>query len=303
MKKRRGFTLVELLVVMAIIAILATIVVPNVASYIRRGRATRALAEIKGIELALTKMMADADRGNLNHLFNPNGVRAAIGYEDQQIEQQQENEPFKCYMTADQFRAVQQLYTNTFYALLRQGRATLNDSYGGVNFADVLNSDVVKKLGVNYLELEFDPWGQMYQIFPGPWPSSRRLNSTDELRVNPNIHRRYILSEGQQGLPGTKRGGRNDGLDFEIYDADADMYITVSYPAPLDKTAFIYSTGANLISGQMVYRPYILGSDDLPYYDLDNPLNNFVSQEEALTGGGDDINNWDQGRSWERFYN
>ncbi|HRI89097.1 MAG TPA: prepilin-type N-terminal cleavage/methylation domain-containing protein, partial [Candidatus Hydrogenedentes bacterium] len=62
MKSKLGFTLVELLVVIAIIAILAGIVIPNVPKYINKARATRAQAEIKGIDLALTKMLTDVGR-------------------------------------------------------------------------------------------------------------------------------------------------------------------------------------------------------------------------------------------------
>lgn len=56
----KGFTLVELLVVMAIIAILASIVVPNVINYLKRAKATRARADIAGIESGLVKMLTDS---------------------------------------------------------------------------------------------------------------------------------------------------------------------------------------------------------------------------------------------------
>ena len=69
MRRSVGFTLVELLVVVAIISILAAIVVPNVADYIGQARVARALSEIKGAELALTKMLADSGKSSFRHIF------------------------------------------------------------------------------------------------------------------------------------------------------------------------------------------------------------------------------------------
>ena len=69
MKSKSGFTLIELLVVIAIIAILAGIVIPNVPKYINKARATRAYAEIKGVDLALTKMLTDANRSDFKSGF------------------------------------------------------------------------------------------------------------------------------------------------------------------------------------------------------------------------------------------
>ena len=74
MRNKRGFTLVELLVVMAIIAILAAIVVPNAAKFIARAKVTRALAEIQGMETAITAMVADAGRSSLGQVFRVGAV-------------------------------------------------------------------------------------------------------------------------------------------------------------------------------------------------------------------------------------
>ena len=52
MKTRHGFTLIEMLVVVAIIMILAGLLLPVIKQAIEQGRRTRALAEIKQIETA-----------------------------------------------------------------------------------------------------------------------------------------------------------------------------------------------------------------------------------------------------------
>ena len=53
MKQQKGFTLVELMVVMAIIAILATAGISSYGSYIKRARDTARFQDLKAIETAL----------------------------------------------------------------------------------------------------------------------------------------------------------------------------------------------------------------------------------------------------------
>jgi general secretion pathway protein G len=62
MKNRRGFTLIELIVVIMIIGILATLVIPNVLSHIAESKVAKAESDIAALHQALDTFHIDNDR-------------------------------------------------------------------------------------------------------------------------------------------------------------------------------------------------------------------------------------------------
>ncbi len=54
-----------------------------------------------------------------------------------------------------------------------------------------------------------------------------------------------------------------------------------------------------MVSGQAIYNSNL--ANPLPNGNYQGSAN-YPDQEEEYKGGGDDINNWDPGQSWMRFY-
>jgi len=67
-KNEHGFTLVELLIVVAILGVLAAVVIPNVGRFIGRGESEAADTEFTNVQSAVVAMMVD---NQISSLPNP----------------------------------------------------------------------------------------------------------------------------------------------------------------------------------------------------------------------------------------
>ena len=63
---QKGFTLIELLVVIGILGAIAAIVVPNVGSFIGRGKEESYQTELHNVQTSMMAMLVDSETGKLN---------------------------------------------------------------------------------------------------------------------------------------------------------------------------------------------------------------------------------------------
>ena len=265
MKRTRGFTLVELLVVIAIITILASIVVPRVSDWLGRSRMAKSVSEIRGADLALVKMLADAGRSHFGQFFGVNGDGESL--------------LAQAVMNVGSIDQAYQLYSGIFYELLRRGK----DADLTLEGLELL-PEVKRKLGTSYMELDLDAWGNKYQFYAGPCPKFMGLTSAlnravpfrSYVDIDGGATQYYYTAQAKADADLRRRG--NPPFDDPYPDPGLRC---PGYPAPTDLAVYIWSYGADMIPNQGI---------------------GALQVSQNRTGGGDDINNWDTSQGWSGFY-
>jgi prepilin-type N-terminal cleavage/methylation domain-containing protein len=262
MRDKKGFTLVELLVVIAIITILAATVVPRVANWIARARMARAVSEIKGADLCLTKMLTDTEKSNFAQFFDWN-------------KDPQTHEP-KDLATLIRISGAYSNYNVMFYELLRKGNEafqTTPAAWSGSSFGLKLKDAVKRKMASSYMDIRNDPWDSQYQFFAGPWPRK-------DVR-NPNPDPVYFRCWRGEGYVYDVNAKQAEDLNLP---GNPDFDNQAGFPAARDLPVYIYSMGANQGNDQ-------LQSPSAP-----------AMQAGSGNAGYDDVNNWDSTSGWGEFY-
>lgn len=144
-----------------LLAWLVVIVIPDWPPIDRFPPSTRAYSEIKGCELALTKVLSDAGVSELRDLFSdPTALDGPTDFE------------------------TLSRHTDAIYALLRNGKKAPLD----------LRPDIRNRLGSFYMNLEADPWGHRY-VFYMPYGIADDANALDRKFVD--TYMTYIVLDGE----------------------------------------------------------------------------------------------------------
>jgi prepilin-type N-terminal cleavage/methylation domain-containing protein len=73
LKMKKGFTLVEIMIVVAIIAILAAVAIPNFIKYRRSSQATACVSNLKAIQAAKEQVLLAGKEINAANLYGSTG--------------------------------------------------------------------------------------------------------------------------------------------------------------------------------------------------------------------------------------
>lgn len=85
-KNEQGFTLVELLIVVAILGVLAAVVIPNVGRFIGRGESEASETEFTNVQSAVVAMMVDNQISELkNPVLEANATKNMAAFPDNSI--------------------------------------------------------------------------------------------------------------------------------------------------------------------------------------------------------------------------
>ena len=78
MRKQSGFTLIELMITVVVVAILAAIAVPSYRDYILRGKVAEATSTLSTLRLGMEKWFSD-NRTYVGYISDPAYTKAIAG--------------------------------------------------------------------------------------------------------------------------------------------------------------------------------------------------------------------------------
>jgi general secretion pathway protein G len=280
---RRGFTLTELMVVVAIIVLLTSLVIPNLAGRLTKARMHAAEDQIAEIESALANYHADFGTypGDVfpSEDLNNNGILDWYDADNDGVIDPGESEDEGVDVDMDGTKD---------YALVSNGRLDQGD--GVVNIDDLEWAlKTTAKNGPYMEEIPLDPWDNRYVYYA---PFKRSYNAADFLYINPKAASSIRNEDGVVTLNGRLDGNKvpRDGVFTE--DAGIGQYAT-SQVAPNVDASFVgkWAGRDNGIldhgdddnkNGTIEYYDYVAQALPAPQQDQDLELGNADVSPDGL---------------------
>lgn len=133
--RKTGFTLIELVIVIAVIAILAALLVPTIIGQVERARNSRATSDVGELARAISRMRTDTGVslsgcvdviGNLTNATSPSGCQQSSGaFSGSQVSCTIAKPPAYCWAGPYVSTSLTDPWGNSYYATLNSSNYTV----------------------------------------------------------------------------------------------------------------------------------------------------------------------------------
>ncbi len=192
MRRQRAFTVVELVIVLAVIGILVAILTPVISKHIKDAKTTRACNEVIVISTAILSLHKDTGMWPCTNADGPSGGVDRVITAPDAVPAGVESGAAPGAINWGTLGSAKPLYDYLFYNNPDNDSGPVNQNQPGQDYP--ISGKYAWRGPYLDQEIITDPWGQSYVINARYFPGNPRSGS---LALN---HRVWVLSAGANGL-------------------------------------------------------------------------------------------------------